>query len=58
MGEKREKERRIARVYKVEGGKAKRLRDNCPRCGPGVFMAAHEGRKACGKCGYTEYPRS
>ncbi len=58
MGEKQEKERRVARAYKVEGGKVKRARDNCPRCGPGVLMALHEGRKACGRCGYTEYPRA
>lgn len=58
MGEKKEKERRITRAYRVEGDKVKRLRDPCPRCGPGVFMALHEGRKACGRCGYAEYPRA
>lgn len=58
MGEKAEKERRIIRSYSVEGGKVKRMRDSCPRCGPGVFMAVHEGRKACGRCGYTEYLKS
>ena len=26
----------------------------CPRCGPGVVMASHKGRMACGKCGYSE----
>jgi len=35
-----------------ENGKAKNK--FCPRCGPGVFMAAHSNRTACGKCGYTE----
>ncbi|MEM3085835.1 MAG: 30S ribosomal protein S27ae [Halobacteria archaeon] len=58
MGDKKERERRITRAYKTEGGKIGRQRDNCPRCGPGVFMAAHEGRKSCGKCGYTEFPRA
>jgi len=26
----------------------------CPKCGPGIFMAAHKNRVACGKCGYAE----
>ncbi|HIE23337.1 MAG TPA: 30S ribosomal protein S27ae [Candidatus Korarchaeota archaeon] len=25
----------------------------CPRCGS--FMARHENRYSCGKCGYTEF---
>lgn len=28
---------------------------NCPRCGPGIFLAQHVGRMHCGKCGYTEF---
>ena len=27
----------------------------CPKCGPGVFMATHKDRVACGCCGYTEF---
>ena len=27
----------------------------CPRCGPGVFLAEHENRSSCGKCGYTVF---
>jgi small subunit ribosomal protein S27Ae len=26
----------------------------CPRCGPGIFLAQHKDRTACGKCGYAE----
>ncbi|MFH0927359.1 MAG: ribosomal S27a family protein [Candidatus Micrarchaeota archaeon] len=26
----------------------------CPKCGPGVKLAKHKGRQACGKCGYFE----
>ena len=40
--------------YKVEGGKLVRLKKQCPKCGPGVFLAEHSNRVSCGRCGYTE----
>ena len=40
--------------YKIEGDKVTRKK-NCPKCGPGVFLAEHEKRTHCGKCGYTEF---
>jgi small subunit ribosomal protein S27Ae len=46
-----------SKLYKVEGDELKRLRPHCPRCGPGVFMAEHGNRLACGKCGYTEFKK-
>lgn len=36
-------------------GKLERKRRHCPKCGPGVFLAEHPDRIACGKCGYTEF---
>lgn len=48
MAEKRQ-------LYKVEGGKLSRTRKSCPKCGPGVFLAEHKDRTACGRCGYTEF---
>lgn len=42
-------------LYKIEGGKLTRSRRNCPKCGPGIFLAQHEDRHACGRCGYTEF---
>ena len=39
--------------YKVEDGKLVRA-EHCPNCGPGVFLAVHNNRKSCGRCGYTE----
>lgn len=45
----------VNNYYKVEDGKLVRTHKSCPKCGPGVFMAKHEGRNACGKCGYTEF---
>ncbi|HLE97055.1 MAG TPA: 30S ribosomal protein S27ae [Candidatus Thermoplasmatota archaeon] len=41
-------------LYKVEGGKVTRLRKQCPKCGPGTFLAQHKDRTSCGRCGYTE----
>jgi len=46
---------RKSKLYKVEGGSIKRLRRFCSRCGEGVFLAEHENRYSCGKCGYTEF---
>jgi len=46
-----------SKLYKFEGDELKRLRPHCPRCGPGVFMAEHENRLACGRCGYTEFKK-
>ncbi|MDI6643168.1 MAG: 30S ribosomal protein S27ae [Candidatus Hodarchaeaceae archaeon] len=46
-----------SKLYKLEGEKLRRLRPQCPRCGPGVFMAEHENRWACGKCGYTDFKK-
>lgn len=40
--------------YKVEGNKVVRARRDCPKCGPGRFLAQHKDRLACGNCGYTE----
>jgi small subunit ribosomal protein S27Ae len=41
--------------YEVKGNAAVLLKRHCPRCGPGVLMAEHEDRVACGRCGYTEF---
>ncbi|MDN5358163.1 MAG: ubiquitin-small subunit ribosomal protein S27Ae [Candidatus Diapherotrites archaeon] len=43
--------------YKVEDGKLVRLGRTCPKCGPGVFLAEHEDRWHCGRCGYTEFKK-
>lgn len=50
---KRTKTRKGA-YYKIEGNSLKRKK-SCPKCGAGVFMAEHEKRRHCGKCGYTEF---
>ncbi|KQC09257.1 MAG: 30S ribosomal protein S27 [Methanolinea sp. SDB] len=43
--------------YKVEGETTVFDKKFCPRCGPGVIMADHKDRIACGKCGYTEFKK-
>jgi ubiquitin-small subunit ribosomal protein S27Ae len=45
----------VSNYYKIDGDKVERLRKSCPKCGQGVFMAQHNDRLACGKCGYTEF---
>ena len=42
-------------LYEMDGDDLKRKNKACPRCGPGIFMADHGDRLACGKCGYTEF---
>jgi small subunit ribosomal protein S27Ae len=37
--------------------KGKSKNKTCPKCGPGVFLAEHKNRTACGKCGYTEFKK-
>jgi small subunit ribosomal protein S27Ae len=43
--------------YNVSSGSAERSRKSCPRCGPGIWLAAHKGRAYCGRCNYTEFDR-
>ncbi len=57
--EPKPKQVRIAKkdFFKLEGDKLTITRKHCPKCGPGVFMAEHENRVSCGKCGYTEFKK-
>jgi small subunit ribosomal protein S27Ae len=41
-------------LYKVQGETLNRTHKSCPKCGPGIFLAEHEDRRSCGKCGYSE----
>jgi small subunit ribosomal protein S27Ae len=47
----------VWKFYSIEDGRLKKNRRECPRCGRGVFMAEHNDRVTCGKCGYTEFKR-
>jgi len=44
---------KIYKFYEAKGEAVTRNRKSCPRCGAGVFMAAHKDRDYCGRCGYT-----
>ncbi|MEM2935070.1 MAG: 30S ribosomal protein S27ae [Candidatus Thermoplasmatota archaeon] len=44
-------------IYELKDGKIVRKRKECPKCGPGVFMAEHKNRISCGNCGYTEFKK-
>ncbi len=39
--------------YSVDDGKLVRKGEFCEKCGPGVFLAIHNDRKSCGRCGHT-----
>ncbi len=52
--EKKEKKISKSKQYDLSGETIKRKARFCPKCGPGVFMAEHKDRGACGRCGYTE----
>mgnify|MGYP000057447899 FL=1 len=54
---KRKVSPKVWQFYKVEGEKLIRLKKECPRCGRGYFLAEHEDRYTCGKCGYTQYKK-
>ena len=43
--------------YKINGDKIERLKKFCQRCGPGTFMAEHQDRFSCGKCGWTIFKK-
>ena len=44
--------------YAIEGGSLIRKSEFCPICGPGVFLGIHKDRKVCGKCGYSDPPKT
>jgi small subunit ribosomal protein S27Ae len=43
----------VWKFYEIKENKVLLRRRKCPRCGS--FMAEHENRFSCGKCGYTEF---
>jgi small subunit ribosomal protein S27Ae len=51
---KKKKKIQKGKLYKVEGDKLTRERKSCPKCGAGVFMAEHQDRFTCGKCGFMQ----
>ncbi len=41
-------------LYEVKGDALGRTHKSCPKCGPGIFLAEHDNRRSCGRCGYSE----
>ena len=50
-GKKPHKNKPTSKKYAAIASKKK----HCIKCGPGIFLAEHKDRLACGKCGYTEF---
>lgn len=48
----------VYKFYKVQGDSLQRLKQECPRCGKGRFLAEHKNRLSCGNCGYTTFKKS
>ncbi|KAF5423092.1 MAG: 30S ribosomal protein S27ae [Candidatus Methanomarinus sp.] len=47
----------VHNYYKVTDSSITRVRQTCPRCGEGYFLAEHKNRLTCGKCSYTEFKK-
>lgn len=53
---KKKKEKKLkSSYYEIKGNNISRKKTSCPKCGAGVFMAEHEDRQSCGKCGFTQW---
>jgi len=48
---------KVWEFYRINGSSLVGLKKDCPRCGKGVFLADHEDRLTCGKCGYTVFKK-
>ncbi|MBS3074666.1 30S ribosomal protein S27ae [Candidatus Pacearchaeota archaeon] len=60
-GKRKKKKHALSRKYKmytIQGDKVVARKRHCPRCGPGIFLAAAQNRAFCGKCAYTEFASS
>ena len=56
-GAKKGEVKGVFKYYELSGDGIKSKKSVCPRCGNGVFLAAHADRQSCGKCGYTEFKK-
>jgi len=43
-------------LYEIKDEKLVRKKKSCPKC-EGAFLAEHEDRFSCGRCGYTEFKK-
>ncbi|MCX8188846.1 MAG: 30S ribosomal protein S27ae [Nitrososphaeria archaeon] len=47
----------VWKLYVIQDDKIVSRRVDCPKCGRGVFLAEHEDRLTCGRCGFTKFKR-
>ena len=52
---KKKPSKKLHALYTITGEKIERKNKTCPKCGPGMFLAAHKDRTYCGNCHYTEF---
>ena len=45
----------VCNVFEKQGDKLAQKNKTCPKCGPGMYLAAHKDRVYCGHCHYTEF---
>ena len=45
---------KVYSYYEAKGTDLVRKNKTCPKCGDGVFLAAHKDRLTCGKCSYMQ----
>jgi ubiquitin-small subunit ribosomal protein S27Ae len=47
--------KKLSALFEISGDSIKRKNRNCPKCGPGTFLANHKDRMVCGSCKYVEF---
>ena len=45
------------KLFTLDNNSVDKSNRYCPKCGEGVFLADHNNRRSCGKCGYTEFKK-
>ena len=48
----------VWKLYEVKDNQLTRKNEPCPRCGAGTFLATYKERKYCGKCGWSQLPKT
>lgn len=52
----KKRSKQVLEYFSVEAnGKVKKLKQECPKCPPGTFMAEHADRFVCGLCGQAYF---
>jgi small subunit ribosomal protein S27Ae len=46
------------KLFSIDNNRVTHEKRYCPKCGNGYFLAEHDNRLSCGKCGYTEFKKN